>query len=120
MSDFLSVLGYGLGTGLMIVGGVELIRWLCFRFCRGGREAGDMVLLVRPSGPEDCEALVRAAAMRADWMDLKPPCRLVCLDPGGEAGGILRRMEKSCHRLELVKAEELAEALNGKEWKEGE
>lgn len=119
MSEFLRVLGYGLGVGLMIVGGVELIRWLCFRFCRGSGRMGSMVLLVRPSGPEDCEALVRAAAMRVDWMDLKPPCRLVCVDPGGEAGEILRRMEKSCHSLELVKAEVLDEVLNGKEWKEG-
>lgn len=116
MSEFLRVLGYGLGVGLMIVGGVEVIRWLCFRLCRGG---GEMVLLVRPTGPEDCEALVRAAAMRVDWMALRPPCRLVCLDPGGEAGEILRRMEKSRHSLELAGAGTLLEVLDRKEWKEG-
>lgn len=54
VSDVLRVIGYSLGAGLMILGGVELVRWLCFRLARG-RGAGEMILLVRPTGPEDCE-----------------------------------------------------------------
>ena len=52
VSDVLRVIGYSLGAGLMILGGVELVRWLCFRLARG-RGAGEMILLVRPTGPED-------------------------------------------------------------------
>ncbi len=118
MSDVLRVIGYGLGAGLMILGGVELVRWLCFRLARG-RGAGEMILLVRPTGPEDCEALVRAAALRVDWMDLRPPCRLACIDPGGETGAILERLERQCHSLERLGPEELARVLAGESPKEG-
>jgi len=118
VSDVLRVIGYGLGAGLMILGGVELVRWLCFRLARG-RGAGEMILLVRPTGPEDCEALVRAAALRVDWMDLRPPCRLACIDPGGETGAILERLERQCHSLERLGPEELARALAGESPKEG-
>lgn len=109
----LRVIGYVLGAGLMILGGVELVRWLCFRTFRGGRgrDMGEMVLLVLPKGPEDCEALVRAAALRVDWMALRPPCRLACLDPGGETGEILERLQRESHSLERVRREDLPAAL---------
>lgn len=58
---------------LMVIGAVEIIRWICFRLWRPSH--GRLELVARPQGPEDCEDLVRAAAQRVEWMELD--CTLV-------------------------------------------
>lgn len=106
MNEIMRWLAYGLGAILMILGGVEAVRRLAFRFHRPAGAKGRLVLVMVPGGPEDCEVLARAAAQRMRWMDMEPPCRLVCLDQGGEAGEIVRKMEKSCPGLEVLGQEE--------------
>ncbi len=67
-----------LGVVLLILGCAELARLVTFWATRptGGER---LALVVAPEGPEDCEALVRAAAERVRWMGCG--CRLVCLLP---------------------------------------
>ncbi len=69
------------GAVLMILGAAELARLVVFWATRP-LEGEKLCLVVAPSGPEDCEALVRAAAERARWMGAS--CRLICLLPEGE------------------------------------
>lgn len=104
---------YALGLGLMVLGAVELIR--CFSFwlhsaggSRKDGQTGQMALVIVPKGPEDCESLVRAGGERVEWMALKPPCRLVCLDGGDpKTGEILDRLSLRYRNLERRRPEEL-------------
>lgn len=106
---------FGCGLLLMIMGAVELLRWLCFRLHSvGGPPSGEaeMALVLFPAGARDCESLVRAGAQRVEWMALKPPCRFICLtgtDP--EAQKIAARLAEQYGNLELCQPEELAERL---------
>ncbi len=108
MNGFLQLAVYGAGAALMIVGAVELIRLLVFRLWQPKGAKGFLALVVVPSGAEDCEILVRAAAQRAGWMDLEPPCRLICLDMDGEAGEIVRGLRETYPGLELLGPKELS------------
>lgn len=113
---------YGIFGGallLMVVGAVELLRWLCFRLHSSsgsldGRAA--MALVVFPDSADDCESLVRAGAQRVEWMSLKPPCRFICLaEQGSEAWEIAARLAERYGNLELCGPQELAELL-GRSW----
>lgn len=108
-----NVILYALGAGLMILGGVELVRMLAFRLNRsGGPGKGAMALVVCPQDSESCEALVLAGLERVRWMDLRPPCRLVCLE-NAQTQAILERLAKTYQELELSAPGEL-EALLAK------
>ena len=110
---------YALGLGLMLLGAVELIR--CFSFwlhnghrAQSGGPPGQMMLVIAPRGPEDCESLVRAGGERVEWMALRPSCRLVCLDDGNpETEEILERLSARYRDLERKKPEELPGLLAG-------
>lgn len=62
----------------MILGAAELARLVVFWATRP-IEGEKLALVVAPTGPGDCEALVRAAAERARWMGAR--CTLVCVLP---------------------------------------
>lgn len=102
---------------LMVLGAVELLRWLCFRLhSAGSSPAGQnkpaMALVIFPAGAGDLESLVRAGAQRVEWMSLKPPCRLICLTGrDGEGRAIAARLAEQYGNLEHCRPEELAELL---------
>lgn len=116
----MKIIGIGLGAALMIFGTVELIRRLCFWLCNAGgcgesSLRGCLALVMIPAGPEECEALVRAGAQRVEWMALKPPCRMICLDDGSsETRAITARLSLRFRGLETCRPEELPELLAGK------
>lgn len=108
---------YAIGLALMVLGAVELVRRFCFWVHSLGEEPeenGQMALVVVPAGPEDCEALIRVAGERLEWMSLKPPCRFLCVEPGGEAGEIAERLVQRYRGLELCRLEDLPEVINRK------
>lgn len=110
------IAAYTAGGLLMVLGAVELVRWLCFRLHNRshGEGQGGMALVVMPKSAEDCEALLRAAGERLEWMALKPPCRMVCLDPGSqEAREIALRLSLRYRELEFCRPEELVMRLAG-------
>lgn len=106
-----SIIFYTLGAVLMILGGVELVRMLAFWLNRSsGPGKGAMTLVVCPQDPESCEALVLAALTRVRWMDLRPPCRLVCLYVP-QTQPILERLAETYREVELLAPEELEAEL---------
>lgn len=92
----------------MIFGVTELVRVVVFWWMRP-LTAGKFSVVVEPKGAEDCECAVRAAAERMRWLDLKGPCRLVCLnsrnDP--EIDRICRFLALRYPYLEVFKPEDL-------------
>lgn len=102
---------YALGLLLMVLGAVEIVRWGSFRLHQPG-ETGQMLLLVLPKDGQDCEGLLRAAGERAEWMALRPPCRLVCVCRDPEAREIAARLQERYQNLEIC--EELEECLETK------
>lgn len=125
---------YLLGGALMVVGAVELLRRLSFWLHNGGApgpqpgqgklaqselaegkfEECKFALVVQPAGPQDCEALIRAGGQRVEWMALKPPCRLICLDSGDpEVRAIAARLALRYPGLELCAPKELPGLLAG-------
>ena len=111
---------FGGGLLLMVLGAVELLRWLCFRLhSSGGALDGQlscrpaMALVLFPPGAEDVENLVRAGAQRVEWMSLKPPCRFICLTgEDAESQEIGAGLAEQYRNLELCRPEELAELLS--------
>lgn len=113
--NIINLILYGAGLVLMVLGAVEVIRWLSVRAHMGTarQTSGQIALVVCPTSPEDCEALVRAAGESLGWTAL--PCRLICVDCGdGEARQIVERLKLRYRELELVVPEELNRALGGK------
>lgn len=111
----MNVILYAIALALMVLGAVELVRWFCFwAHSLGGEpeEKGQMALVVIPAGAEDCEALIRVAGERLEWMSLKPPCRFICVAPGGEAGKIADRLALRYKGLESCRLEELPEMFS--------
>ncbi len=80
---------------LMILGGVELVRLLVFHWTRPLTDR-KFTLIVSPETAEECECVLRAAAERIRWMDMKSPCRLICLNPSGDG-----EIDKICRLLRL-------------------
>lgn len=98
----MKVILLALGAVLLIIGAVEVLRQAIFWLGRNRYGQGELVLVVRPGGEEDCEALVRTGAQRTEWMALRPPCRLVCLvEPGSRAEAIARRLQAEYPWLEV-------------------
>lgn len=91
---------------LMILGGAELVRLITFHATRPLAEE-KLALVVTPTGPEDCEALVRAAAERARWMG--GSCRLVCLltEESPELTSVCRFLSLQYPYLRVSKKEDL-------------
>ena len=111
----MNVVFYVAGMALMVQGAVELIRTLVFWWHRpggpgGSKKEGRLVLLVLPDGEEDCEAMVRVAAERVNWMSLRPPCRLVCLE-FPQTREVLDRLSWDMPGLERCTPDRLAEVL---------
>lgn len=102
---------FAAGLFLMVLGAVELIRWLSFWLYRGARQGGKLALIVMPQGPESCEALVRTALRRVEWMELRPQCRLICLQDQ-RTQEILSRLMDSHPELEACVKEELIDKLS--------
>lgn len=96
----MNVIISALGLALMVLGAVEVVRWLGFRLHnRSG--PGEMILLVLPSGSEDCEGLLRAAGERVEWMALRPGCRLVCVTKDPVAREVAVRLQERYQNLEI-------------------
>ena len=94
-----------LGAVLLILGGTELVRLAVF-WATKPQPGERMAQVVAPAGPEDCEALVRAAAERARWMGC--PCQVVCLAPGGgETERICRFLSLQYPHLRVCKTDDL-------------
>ncbi len=93
---------------LMVLGVTELIRVLSFWWL-GSRCGEKITLVVTPESGESCEYLVRTAAQRMSWMNLKGPCRLLCVnaenDP--EIDSICRFLALRYPYLKVSKKEEL-------------
>ncbi len=94
------------GVVLMVLGAAELARLVVFWATRPV-EGEKLALVVAPTGPEDCESLVRAAAERARWMG--GTCRLVCLIDGEseELMSICRFLSLQYPYLRVCKKEDL-------------
>ncbi len=93
---------------LMVFGVTELVRVLTFWWTKpltGKRFS----LVIVPDGAEDCECAVRAAAERIRWLDLKGPCRLVCVNQSGdpEIDSICRFLTLRYPYLRVCKKEDL-------------
>lgn len=80
---------------LMVLGIGELLRLIAF-WWRRPTSALPFSIVVAPHGPEDCEAVVRAMGERIRWLELKGPCKLVCLNTGDS-----REIERICRLLAL-------------------
>lgn len=80
---------------LMIFGITEVIRLLVFWWLKPDTAQAFTVVVI-PEHQESCEALVRAAAERMRWLDLKGPCRLVVVNREGS-----REMDSICRFLSL-------------------
>lgn len=94
------------GAVLLILGAAELTRLVVFWATRP-MEAGRLSLAVTPAGPEDCEALVRAAAQRARWMG--GTCQVICVLPEEtpELLSISRFLRLQYPHLRVCKKEDL-------------
>lgn len=94
------------GAVLMILGAAELARLVTFWATRPA-EGETLVLVAAPTGPQDCEALVRAAAERARWMGGR--CRLICLveEETPELLSICRFLSLQYPYLRVCKKEDL-------------
>lgn len=68
---------------LMVFGITELVRVLVFWWTRPLTDRA-FSLVIMPESAEDCESAVRAAAERMRWLDLKGPCRLICVNKSGD------------------------------------
>lgn len=93
---------------LMVLGITELVRLVVFWWVRP-EKPGEFTIVVAPRGPEECEALVRAAAERMRWLDLKGPCGLICLnrDENEETLRICRFLALRYPYLKVSKQEDL-------------
>ncbi len=93
---------------LMILGVAELVRLVVFWWVRP-EKPGDFTLVVAPETPEECESLVRSAAERMRWLDLKGPCGLICLnkDEDQEILKICRFLALRYPYLKVSKQEDL-------------
>lgn len=80
---------------LMILGVAELARLLVFWWTKP-LTGKNFSVVVAPESAEDCECTVRAAAERMRWLDLKGPCRLVCVNRGGST-----EIDRICRFLAL-------------------
>lgn len=80
---------------LMVLGVTELVRLLVF-WWQKPLTGGAFSLLVAPESAEECECVLRAAAERLRWLDLKGPCRLVCVNRNGDP-----EIDKVCRLLAL-------------------
>ncbi len=93
---------------LMVLGVTELIRTLAF-WLFDSRSGEKLTLVVAPEDGESCESLVRTAAQRISWMNLKGPCRLLCVnaenDP--EIDSVCRFLALRYPYLKVSKTEEL-------------
>ncbi len=67
----------------MVFGVTEFVRVLVFWWTKPLTEKR-FSLVIAPENGEDCECAVRAAAERMRWLDLKGPCRLVCVNKNGD------------------------------------
>ncbi len=68
---------------LMVFGVTELVRVLTFWWTKP-LTGKAFSLVVIPDSGEDCECAVRAAAERLRWLDMKGPCRLICVNRAGD------------------------------------
>lgn len=102
------------GTVLLVLGVTELVRLLAFRWTKP-LTGGSFALVAAPESGEDCECVLRAAAERIRWLDLKGPCRLVCLNRRGdpEIDSICRFLQLRHPFLTVCRPEELPELLKG-------
>ncbi len=80
---------------LMILGAAELVRLLVFWWTKP-LDAGKFVLVTAPDSAEECEAVLRSAAERIRWLELKGPCRLICVNRRGDG-----EIDKICRLLAL-------------------
>lgn len=70
-------------AALLVLGMTELVRAVSFRQTKSLTE-GPFVLVVTPNGADDCECALRAAMERIRWLDMKGPCRLICVNESGD------------------------------------
>lgn len=82
-------------AALMALGAAELVRLAAFRWM-APLTGKKFALLIRPDSAEECECVVRAAAERIRWLELKGPCELLCLNPTGD-----EEIERICRFLRL-------------------
>lgn len=80
---------------LMILGVSELVRLVTFWWTRPLTEKG-FTVVVSPESGEDCECVIRAAAERLNWLNMKGECRLVCLNRAND-----EEIERVCRYLML-------------------
>lgn len=101
---------------LMILGAAELVRLLVFWWTRPLTEK-KLTIVVAPKTAEECECVLRAAVERIRWLDLKGPCRLVCVHDGTdrEMGKICRLLQLRYPFLRVCKPEELMYNLEEKD-----
>ncbi len=93
---------------LAVLGVVELARLLVLWWSRPFSGKG-FSLVVLPENAEECEYMVRAAAERLRWLELKTPCRLICVNLSGdpEINSICRVLSARYPMLRVSKAAEL-------------
>lgn len=97
------------GLLLMALGAAEVVRWAGLRrFKKAGACPGQAVVLVVPSGPEDCECLVRYAGEHMRWSG---SCRMLCVVKDPESREIARRLGEHYKGLEVCGPGELERLL---------
>ena len=101
---------------LMILGAAELIRLVILWLTRP-MPGTCLSVVAAPRSGEDCESAVRAAAQRMDMMELRSPCKLICLnaknDP--EISRICTFLKHEYPALEVCGSQELAALCAGEE-----
>ncbi len=80
---------------LMVLGAAELVRLLVFWWTKSLTEK-KFTVVVSPESGEECECVLRTALERIHWLDLKGPCRLICLNSTGD-----EEIDKICRLLKL-------------------
>lgn len=93
---------------LMILGVSELVRLLVFWWTKPLTDK-QFSVVVTPKSAEECEAVVRAAAERMRWLDMKGGYKLVCVNRSndGEIDRICRYLMLRYPFLRVSKTEDL-------------
>lgn len=73
-----------IGMVLMLMGVIEVIRRFVFWVMKTETSEG-FTIVVTPEDGESCEYLLRSAAEKMRWLDLKVPCSLVCFNRQNDA-----------------------------------
>ena len=101
---------------LMVFGIAELVRPLVFWWLKP-ETAQEFSIVVSPGSADSCEYLVRSAAERMRWLNLKAPCRLVCvnLSDDPEIDSICRFLALRYPYLKVSKREDLVYTILDRE-----